>query len=867
MSDFANVYVGAAPNDLTGDPLRNAFQKINTNFANIASGNATIVVNAPVLSVAGRTGNITLTVNDVLGAASNAWVNAQTTAANTYANVLYATTTSNITNNVYSQVSANLSSNIAQTASDLVTSGNLLGPIYANINTINANVAAANTAIGSLNTSVTGLTISVGLLTASNTAQDANLGTATTNISTINANVAAANTRIATNTQRVAAANVRIDALSANLGIVTANIADLYANAGSQSANLAVLTANINNQYNTLIVLTSNAATQTVQINSLRSNITAANSAITALQSNAAVQHAELIALISNSAIQGVQINTISANLGTATININSLLSDVSDLQANLAPVQALQANDAVQSNQIAAINANVTAANAVIGGQATAISSLIANINAANTAIITANTGMKSYVDTVTTSWTANAVAQAAQISVIDANLGTATNNITTLLGNAYTQQIQINSINANVTAANASITSLNAGATLANLEIDKLRSNINAANLVTASFISTTNANITAANTEINSLRANITAANTKITPVSNLNAIIGNLIPITSNTYTIGTTSKYWSELHVGGNIETPSYLQVGKSIQTQLTETGNLNSNTALIYAEAIVGNIRTVDAFGVANLGNIITTAGVFWSNGAEYRFSNVNVAEYMLHFDNNLVPGLDSVYDIGRGNLQVRDIFLSNSIVLGGEVITVSGQQISINGLPLSANTGNIAFSGTTITTDAGAGTGIILNSAGAGEIAMLDYVGINNTNPGYWLHVGDGSLGNVGLGEDNVGQIAVDFRSNNMVNRGSTIVSYAYWNAASEGNNNRGTGPHQHFGIYKNDGTYNTRYIEFDLTSGNANVGNLRVLGNVAFTMANYQNWTSNVSSIGAALDQLAARLKAAGF
>ena len=162
MSAFANVYLGAAPNDLTGDTLRNAFQIINTNFANIASGNANITINAPVRTVAGRTGNVVLNVNDVLGAASNAWVNAQTTAANTYANVLYATTTSNITNNVYAQVSANLSSNIASIANALIVSGNTLAPVNANVAQTNANVAAANVRIqnieanlGGVNTSVT----------------------------------------------------------------------------------------------------------------------------------------------------------------------------------------------------------------------------------------------------------------------------------------------------------------------------------------------------------------------------------------------------------------------------------------------------------------------------------------------------------------------------------------------------------------------------------------------------------------------------------------------------------------------------------------------------------------------------------------
>jgi hypothetical protein len=133
MSNFANVYLGAAPNDLTGDTLRNAFGIINRNFSNIATGTANITVNAPVRTVAGRTGNIILGVNDVYGAASNAWVNAQTTAANAYANVLYATTTSNITNNVYAQVSANLSSNIASIANRLIVSGNTLAPINANV--------------------------------------------------------------------------------------------------------------------------------------------------------------------------------------------------------------------------------------------------------------------------------------------------------------------------------------------------------------------------------------------------------------------------------------------------------------------------------------------------------------------------------------------------------------------------------------------------------------------------------------------------------------------------------------------------------------------------------------------------------------
>jgi len=67
---FANINIGTTAGDGTGDPLRVAFNKINLNFANIANGQ--ITVNAPVQSVATRTGNVVLTYQDVAGVVSNA---------------------------------------------------------------------------------------------------------------------------------------------------------------------------------------------------------------------------------------------------------------------------------------------------------------------------------------------------------------------------------------------------------------------------------------------------------------------------------------------------------------------------------------------------------------------------------------------------------------------------------------------------------------------------------------------------------------------------------------------------------------------------------------------------------------------------
>ena len=807
MPAFANVYLGAAPNDLTGDTLRHAFEIINLNFANITAGNANITVNAPVRTVAGRTGNITLYTNDILGAASLANDIAQTTAANVYANTLYATTTSNITANVYAQVSANLSSNIASIANALIVSGNVLAPVNANAAQTNANVRAANLRIQNIEANLGGVNTSVTSLVAANVALNANLGIASTNISTLLANAATQSIAITTNTNRVAAANARIATLDANLGTATTNISTLLANAASQATTLSLLEGNASVQSLALAVLTVNAASQADTLGTLVANTVAQQVTIASLQANAQIQAAELIALTSNSATQGSQINTINANLGTATTNIVGLQSNVASLQANLAPVGALQANDAVQATQIRALDANLGLATTNISYGVTETNTLRANITATNAAIITSNTGMKSYVDTVTSAWTANAVTQSVQINTINANLGTVTLNITTLFANAAEQHANIDYLTSNITqnaiSSNQYRLFANANAVQQSVSIFGIQGNLGA-------YQTFANSNAATQATSINSITANLgayqTYANTIWSPVANLSAVVGNLIPVTSNTYTIGTTNKYWAELHVGGNIESPSYLLVGKSIQSPLTETGNLTANTTLIYSQAIVGNIRTVDGFGLANLGNIITSSGIFWANGTNY----------------------------------------SSSFTTAG----------------------NLTFSDTTIGTAGGTSSGIILNSAGSGEIAIQDYTGINNTNPGYWLHIGDGSPGT----GDNTGNISIDFRNNTGTQRGSTILGYAWWDSASTGTDNRGTGPHSHFGIYKNDDTFDNKFIEFNYTSGNANVGNitarsLTVLTNVSYTMANYQNWTSNVSTVGAALDQLAARLKAAGF
>ena len=62
---LSNVNIGTGPGIGDGDPLRTAFTIINNNFA-LVQNNVNLLTNS-VSSVAGRTGNVTLTIYDILG--------------------------------------------------------------------------------------------------------------------------------------------------------------------------------------------------------------------------------------------------------------------------------------------------------------------------------------------------------------------------------------------------------------------------------------------------------------------------------------------------------------------------------------------------------------------------------------------------------------------------------------------------------------------------------------------------------------------------------------------------------------------------------------------------------------------------------
>jgi hypothetical protein len=77
---LSNVNIGSGPSAGDGSPLRSAFTIINNNFQTIEN-NVNALTNS-VNSVAGRTGNVILTVNDIVGLSSTYTSQANITAAN-----------------------------------------------------------------------------------------------------------------------------------------------------------------------------------------------------------------------------------------------------------------------------------------------------------------------------------------------------------------------------------------------------------------------------------------------------------------------------------------------------------------------------------------------------------------------------------------------------------------------------------------------------------------------------------------------------------------------------------------------------------------------------------------------------------------
>ena len=151
---FQTVDIGEYPGDGTGDSLRVAFNKINQNFQQIVDGEITLSSSGAVTTVAGRDGDVILTVNDVLNAASKTYV---TTAIQTADTALRDYTDYQITQAVSSLVSSAPTAldTLKELSDALGQDANFSATVLSNIAAVNANVAALSATLSGDNSTLT----------------------------------------------------------------------------------------------------------------------------------------------------------------------------------------------------------------------------------------------------------------------------------------------------------------------------------------------------------------------------------------------------------------------------------------------------------------------------------------------------------------------------------------------------------------------------------------------------------------------------------------------------------------------------------------------------------------------------------------
>jgi predicted nucleic acid-binding Zn-ribbon protein len=543
------INIGTAAGAGDGDDLYTAFDKVNSNFTEIYSGNVLVAGNVVVYSVAGRVGNVVLTVQDVLGAAS-------------YSNIAILQNVIEAANIAARNYADAAISNLGPLPNVEITGGTISGVYISNSYALLSNIAVSSNATISGQVSIgtnlgVGQNIAVGgyiAFTDGSTQTTAfpgfgnifaNAGTQAASITAINANVTAA--------------NARISALLGNLTITDRTISgseiileptgsgNVYVGAPGEPTRLLISNSIVfpDNSVQT----TAYTAGEFVTDAELSSNVTilgtridAANAAIATNTNRVAAANSAIASLTATVGAQGI---SDAANVAAANASINTLSNRIS---AANAVISSTNANVAAANAAISSTNANVAAANSAIASLTSTVSSIDPvliddRLNAANVAILTntnrvaaANASISSLRSNVTaanaqiTSLQANVAAANAAISAvnaaaINANVAAANAEILALGFRISAANGSISSTNANVAAANAAIASINvnginANVAAANATILQLDQTLDSALVSIASNALITTGKVDAANVEINKLRANVTAANTQIT-----------------------------------------------------------------------------------------------------------------------------------------------------------------------------------------------------------------------------------------------------------------------------------------------------------------------------------------------------------
>jgi hypothetical protein len=213
--------------------------------------------------------------------------------------------------------------------------------------------------------------------------------------------------------------------------------------------------------------------------------------------------------------------------------------------------------------------------------------------------------------------------------------------------------------------------------------------------------------------ANTVIGLTTANVSesASNLYYTNARVYANVIGVINALTTANVAESTSNLYYTNTRVYGNV-----------IALLPTYTGNVNAGnvtTTTLYANSIVGaavggyitganlistnNISSLNWIGLYTANVIESASNLYFTNSRVY----ANVTNILQSLNTNIVPLVDSIYDLGSSTRRFRDLYLSGSTLRIGNISLSQGAN---GGLAITSSAGNLAILSDTISANSWVG-------------------------------------------------------------------------------------------------------------------------------------------------------------
>jgi hypothetical protein len=841
-ANAAIAALGSGVDSAELDALRANINAANVNIAALQSvtssqGADIVTLFANAVSQNSAINGITANVNTNTGDIATLFANAATQ-ANWFAG---------LTSNAAIQDAAivSLQSNAAVQDSAITS---LRSDLNTNVSTITGHLSTHDTAIGTLTANAATQAQLLYLL-------DANAASQNDYLNGLLANAAAQAGDIVALYANAATQTGELSILTANAATQTAALNVLTANAATQSSSLTALAADLDAALNDITTLTANAAYQADWLTSLTSNAGIQSDALVTLTANAATQAATLVTLTANAATQSGALDVIIANLAVQTANAATQTAALNVLTANAAgqsdyldgllanaatqadSLTTLVGNAATQAGILTTINSNVAAANAAItalqsavGANSADIITLFANAATQNSAltVLTANAAYQAdWLSGLTANTASNAAAQSAQIDLINSNISTLTTTVNGIIvGSGFVTPAELA---ANMAIANSAIVS----ATTSNIT---LTGNLSTSNIILSG---PSGSGIFWGN--------GIRYVPYGNTAVSNYLQSFNGLI--TSNILTVTTAVKSYAYQFANGVsiFSTITPMVLGNLTVNDQRVTGINAVDPIILGDEQVPTQVVKSDSQLVANasISSINHSSGALViPNGGLGVAGNVYLSG---------LPG--TRFQVGEGGQ-----FLPNVLA---QFTSNIGSYVQINMQNLSSDP--LASSDFVATADNGDDSQNFIDMGIASS--TYNYPGYTAIKPndGYLLTNGGNLLLSATSIDKSINFYAGGAEDANQIGRwdaGNLIVG-THIAPTATATFDLGTLTSSYRNIFLS-GNVQFTSSPAGMISGASSIStiDLTATGNISFTMSNASHWTTPVTSVAAALNQLAARI-----